>query len=851
MLGWKMTLGEYCSYFLSSSDYQAYCSMQYPGRSSKTGETPAFMAAMYFLLNGTKPADRPEIQTFLAKVLYNPNYNPGTGWGNVNTAFGIKLKDKQVSDYTAFNDLFGIGSDKAADYDEAKKEKDKILDDIEARKQLTIEEAYNRFLHKISGNSKFEFTKELESNLKNMLDTLLTPLPVEQIMDRIQVGGCRQMIFTGAPGTGKTYFAKNIARMACEAKPAWGATLKNDQTKEEDPYTFVQFHPSYDYTDFVEGLRPITAAGEQKVEFAKVDGTFKAFCRKVVKANQEAYQGYMASLPDTLEGYAKQLSSGSISIATAKKVWNELDTLAGQLKPDESTPVSSKIKPILSDMDEVKTALRPYLLKDFMDQLQWDLENHKAFSTMNADMVSNRIFRLEFLFKQLPKDSAPSTAGKAAKASADPLSWKSLKDQSDALSSALKSERITLMLQSLEELLKDLLVSPNTSKGAQSPEEKAAAVKQYFIAHKNDFISAAKISKPNFTKLESAITGKSAKKETVAPDYNAALELVKKLLEEKYSNTADDALTKTAAIKTALDAKVAAGASGIQAMEKLAQKMNALLMDPANYESVIDPDTLDYKLCFFIIDEINRANLSKVFGELMYCLEKDKRGKTNHIQTQYQNLDTYDLIQKAYLVTPSPEDPEELHDCFKGGFYIPKNVVVIGTMNDIDRSVDSMDFALRRRFDWVEFKVGQDTLISAFQSGNYGEVMAQEAQLLASCVMSLNEYLSAAGADYGLNRQYYISQGQFSNLPTGSLMLSEIVDYAWEYRIESLLREYLRGESEEKISEFIEGAKQALEAPLVKSMEVLLNTDGKENDSGNSENPDASTQTNETASEQT
>lgn len=850
MLGWKMTLGEFCSYFLSSSDYQAYCSMQYPGRSSKTGETPAFMAAMYFLLNGTRPVDRPEIQTFLAKVLYNPNYNPGTGWGNVNTAFGIKLKKNQASDYSTFNYLFDIGSDKAEGNEENgenKKVKDKILADIEARKQLTIEEAYNRFLHKIRSDSSFHFTKELESNLKGMLDTLLTPLPVEQIMDKIQTGGCRQMIFTGAPGTGKTYFAKNIARMACEAKPAWGATLTNDQTKEEDPYTFVQFHPSYDYTDFVEGLRPITAAGEQKVEFAKVDGTFKAFCRKVVKANQKAYQDYMDTLPDTLADYAKQLSSGAISTDTAKKVCHALDTLAGQLKPDELTPVSSKIKSILSDMEEVKTALQPYLLQDFMDQLQRDLENHKALSTMNADMVSKRISRLEFLFKQLPKDASTSNGGKATKASADPNSWKNLKDQSDALAADLKSERIALMLRELE----GLLIPQGKDKETQSPEEKAAAVKQYFIAHKHDFISAVKISKPNFTKLEIAITGKTAKKEPVDPDHSAALILVQKLLQEKYSSTVSDALTKTAAIKTALDAKAAAGASGIQTMEKFVQKLNPLLKDKANYESLIHPDTLDYKLCFFIIDEINRANLSKVFGELMYCLEKDKRGKANHIQTQYQNLDTYDLSQKAYLVKPSSEHPEKLHDCFKGGFYIPKNVVVIGTMNDIDRSVDSMDFALRRRFDWVEFKVGQDTLISAFQSGNYGEVIAQEAQLLASCVMSLNEYLSAAGADYGLNRQYYISQGQFSNLPTGSLMLSEIVDYAWEYRIESLLREYLRGESEEKISEFIEGAKQALEAPLVKSMEVLLNTDGKENDSGNSENPDASTQTNETASEQT
>lgn len=78
----------------------------------------------------------------------------------------------------------------------------------------------------------------------------------------------------------------------------------------------------------------------------------------------------------------------------------------------------------------------------------------------------------------------------------------------------------------------------------------------------------------------------------------------------------------------------------------------------------------------FIIDEINRADLSRVFGELFFGLEADYRGE--EITTQY-----------SYL---------------QGGskLVIPKNLYIIGTMNDIDRSVESMDFALRRRFVWRE-----------------------------------------------------------------------------------------------------------------------------------------------------
>lgn len=115
---------------------------------------------------------------------------------------------------------------------------------------------------------------------------------------------------------------------------------------------------------------------------------------------------------------------------------------------------------------------------------------------------------------------------------------------------------------------------------------------------------------------------------------------------------------------------------------------------------------------FFIIDEINRADLSKVFGELMYCLESDKRGADNKIQTQYANLPTYNPKTKSKYEpdtkdknkSDTNEDKYNL-DVFADGFYIPENVYIIGTMNDIDRSVESMDFALRRRFIWKEIKV--------------------------------------------------------------------------------------------------------------------------------------------------
>ena len=93
----------------------------------------------------------------------------------------------------------------------------------------------------------------------------------------------------------------------------------------------------------------------------------------------------------------------------------------------------------------------------------------------------------------------------------------------------------------------------------------------------------------------------------------------------------------------------------------------------------------ELKKYIFIIDEINRGEISKIFGELFFAIDPGYRGKAGEISTQYSNLHT---------------DPDEK-------FYIPENVYIIGTMNDIDRSVDSFDFAMRRRFRFVELRADE------------------------------------------------------------------------------------------------------------------------------------------------
>lgn len=196
----------------------------------------------------------------------------------------------------------------------------------------------------------------------------------------------------------------------------------------------------------------------------------------------------------------------------------------------------------------------------------------------------------------------------------------------------------------------------------------------------------------------------------------------------------------------------------------------------------------------FIIDEINRADLSKVFGELMYCLEADKRGNRNKVLTPYENLTTYD-----------DEGKKMDNDIFKGGFYIPENVIIIGTMNDIDRSVESMDFALRRRFLWKEIKVSQRLLkegLKAISDKENWNLKNKDVKIsgIVTAIEALNEKIKE---QEGLGSEYCVSHGQFANLPQNILEklsddkdnAEEFLEAVWDLRLRSLIFEYVRGEN--------------------------------------------------------
>ena len=169
----------------------------------------------------------------------------------------------------------------------------------------------------------------------------------------------------------------------------------------------------------------------------------------------------------------------------------------------------------------------------------------------------------------------------------------------------------------------------------------------------------------------------------------------------------------------------------------------------------------ELKKYIFIIDEINRGEISKIFGELFFAIDPGYRGRAGEISTQYSNLHS---------------DPDEK-------FYIPDNVYIIGTMNDIDRSVDSFDFAMRRRFRFVELKADDRLeMLSLLED----DALVEEAKMRMT---ALNQAIANAKE---LNENYQIGASYFLKLKTLSF------DQLWTDYLQPLLREYVQGMYEEE-----------------------------------------------------
>ena len=435
------------------------------------------------------------------------------------------------------------------------------------------------------------------------------------------------IVFTGAPGTGKTYLARQIAIFKVLGKTDIETLSDTEKAIIKERVGFVQFHPSYDYTDFVEGLRPITD-DKGNVGFERINGIFKEFCKRaIIKGNK--------------------------------------DTVFSELL--NNNPTVWKVSLEGSGDNPTRT-----------------------------DCMDNGYIRIGW----------PGYG--------DVEDFSEMDNFADGGSAILKAFQNTMKIG-------DIVLS----------------------CYSNTEIDAIGI-----------ISGEYEYKEDGGnyPRYRKVKWLIKGMRENILSINGGRKMTLSTIYKMTVSPTEI-----LKLVEKHSSK-----------------EQKNEKLPFiFIIDEINRGEISKIFGELFFSIDPGYRGEKGKVKTQYQNM-----VSEG--------------DVFADDFYVPDNVYIIGTMNDIDRSVESMDFAMRRRFTWIE--------ISAESQKDMLNSLGEYAQEAKDRMTALNKVIEETPE---LGKAYEIGPAYFLKLKNCSYDFYSL----WKMNIEPLLREYLRGYRNGK--EIIENCKNA------------------------------------------
>lgn len=403
--------------------------------------------------------------------------------------------------------------------------------------------------------------------IKKWYEKIKSKIYMKELLELLEAN--KNLILTGAPGTGKTYLAKEIAKTMIGAQT-------DDDLEKSDQFGFVQFHPSYDYTDFVEGLRPTKPDENGNIGFELKNGIFKEFCEKASESD-----------------YSKIANNFN-------SAWDKLITsIRNNIAIGKLTKIGS-----------------------------WDygLSSKDSLKYSSVDTPS------QYTFTITKKNVYDVYQGKQARPAG---------------------------------------------------------------GYQNDMNDIVDYMKQHFGLVEF----------------------------EKSQQTSNDGI----------------------------------------------------KNFVFVIDEINRGEISKIFGELFFSIDPGYRGEIGSVKTQYSNL----------------------HDDINEMFYVPENVYIIGTMNDIDRSVESFDFAMRRRFVWREITAEESQQM--FDNESWKKEASNRMNNLNTAIENIE----------GLNSSYHIGAAYFkNNLPKYND--GEKWDKLWELHLKPLLSEYLRGMSDQK--EKLESLKTAYDS---------------------------------------
>jgi hypothetical protein len=224
--------------------------------------------------------------------------------------------------------------------------------------------------------------------------------------------------------------------------------------------------------------------------------------------------------------------------------------------------------------------------------------------------------------------------------------------------------------------------------------------------------------------------------------------------------------------------------------------------DMDSREYIFEHGVRDY---YFIIDEINRADASKVFGDVMFALDEDYRGIENRFDTRLSNLKCYRIIQaddigKTNYTTSHIGFAEQMKfDCFERGFFIPRNLHIIGTMNELGGMEADFDFSLKQKFRWIKINPGE------IMKASLNEMLKDKdiywLDQFANNLNLVNRLISE-----GFSDEYCLGPAFFRKLGE----TPDTIDEVFDLDVEPVLKEYLKGKPDDITERFISECRKAL-----------------------------------------